>query len=394
MGRPRKNPVDPIERFPQKPRADGRFQKRIRSKLYYFGFNGDRDAALLEYDGVKRALYEGRSPRREADDDVTDLTTLARDFLSDRWTEVQAGRLEGDWYKQHARAVQRFVKFVGGSRVIGDLGPDDFASYGRHLSGKLKLAGNTFNRERSSIVALFNWAADHVRIEHRPVFGKGFRRIPKGTIRRAQPTRLMQPVTLKAYLAAAVPQMRAMIMLGANAGFGAEECAALSWQSIEVPPLDGQRLRIIRDRRAKTAIVREAPLWPETVAALASLRRLRPADDLVFRTKYGNAWNTESIAHAFARTVERANAGRKEPLPAHTFYDLRRLFLTYANEVGDPDAVKRIAGHKLPGMSDTYVQMLLLTRMVKVVDHVRARLGFGQEKNPGRMCGADESETG
>jgi hypothetical protein len=51
--------VQPIERFPAKPRRDGRFQKRINGILYYFGGGGNRAAALAEYERVKSQLYAG-----------------------------------------------------------------------------------------------------------------------------------------------------------------------------------------------------------------------------------------------------------------------------------------------------------------------------------------------
>lgn len=363
MGRPRKNPIDPIERFPLKPRADGRFQKRIRNRLYYFGFDGNRTEALREYDRAKHDLYAGRAPHVPADDDVTTLKDLGRMFLDDRWAEVRAGRLDKDWYAQHERALERFAAFVGPGRSVGDLRPEDFSGYGRHLSGKLKMSGNTFNRERSSVVALFNWAKENGKIERPIVMGRGFRRIPKGTIRAKKRFRLIEPKKLTALLAAAGPQMRAMILLGINGGFGAEECGKLKWSTLSRVKLEAGPVRLIFDHRAKTNIVRECPLWSQTVAALARLRRSRSDDPFVFRTKYGNPWTTESVAHAFAKLKS-----------GHTFYDLRRTFLTYANETGDTDATKRIAGRKLPDMQDTYVQMLVLARMVKVVEHVRLRM--------------------
>ncbi|HEX4123796.1 MAG TPA: hypothetical protein VHY37_03655, partial [Tepidisphaeraceae bacterium] len=69
------------------------------------------------------------------------------------------------------------------------------------------------------------------------------------------------------------------------------------------------------------------------------------------------------------------NTDRERPIHAHTFYDLRRTFISLANEAADPSAVLRIAGRKLSDVDDTYLQMLLLVRMVKVVDHVRGRSG-------------------
>src|SRR5262245_27142704 len=77
-------------------------------------------------------------------------------------------------------------------------------------------------------------------------------------------------------LARAEPTLRAMILLGANCGFGNMDCAALTHTGLN---LDGGWIDF---PRPKTGIARRCPLWPETVAAIrgAIEARPKPADYL------------------------------------------------------------------------------------------------------------------
>ncbi|HEX4124814.1 MAG TPA: site-specific integrase, partial [Tepidisphaeraceae bacterium] len=245
----------PIERFPIKPRKDGRFQKRIHGRLYYFGQNGDRDAAIRIYDRVKNDLYTGRvTPKWDAagDDQLVLLKHVAKAFVDEEWADVQAGRMSRGNYDQYARAVERFLKFIGSDRVIADVRPDTFSAYARHLTS-LNFAGNTFNRERAALAKMFTWATENGYFERPIVLGRGFRRIPKGTIRGKRSFSMVLPGALREVIAAAGPQMRAMILLGMNAGMGAADCAQLRWSAIErvnVPATETarRRVRVIRDR--------------------------------------------------------------------------------------------------------------------------------------------------
>jgi hypothetical protein len=209
--------LTPIERFPTKARADGRFQKRIRNQLFYFGQNGDREAALHEYEQVKHDLYAGRRPRAAVDAADLSIKALAYKYLDDRLAEANAGRLSLGWYRQHKRALKRFVTFIGESRAITDLRPDDFAKYGRHLSQRL--GDHAFNRERSSIVAMFRKASDSDWIDRLPKFGPGFKKIAASVIREKRQDRMVDREALRVLLDRAKPQLKAMLLLALNGGY-------------------------------------------------------------------------------------------------------------------------------------------------------------------------------
>jgi hypothetical protein len=148
--------------------------------LYYFGRDGDREAALAEYDAVKRDLYAGRVPRvGGADPADRDDPVLANKYLEEKEAEADEGSLDRGTYNQHRRALKRFVKFFGKGRVWTDLTPDDFAAYRRHLRDQearaVRLQPGAGQRRRD-----VQHADEQDWIGHVPKFGKGFRRIPKG----------------------------------------------------------------------------------------------------------------------------------------------------------------------------------------------------------------------
>src|SRR5690349_15134384 len=94
-----------------------------------------------------------------------------------------------------------------------------------------------------------------------------------------------EPMKLKAD-----PQLRAMVLLGLNAGLGVTDCGNLSNPNID---LDAGWLDY---PRVKTETPRRVPLWPETVDALKAVlekRRypLTAADDgIVFLTRTRRRW--------------------------------------------------------------------------------------------------------
>jgi integrase len=180
---------------------------------------------------------------------------------------------------------------------------------------------------------------------------------------------------------AGVP-LKAMILLGANCGFGQSDIANLPKSAINLEHgwLDFPR--------PKTGIERRAPLWPETIAALQDALAERPHpideadDDLVFITKYGRRWvrTTESeddkkrgmSIDAVAQETRKLlnELGMKKGRLG--FYALRHTFQTIGERSGDMPAVKHIMGHIDESMSGAYREGFEDDRLRVVVDAVRA----------------------
>src|SRR5262249_54794863 len=127
-------------------------------------------------------------------------------------------------------------------------------------------------------------------------FGPDFVRPSKKTFRlhRAKKgAKLFTAEEIRRMIDAAGVPLKAMILLGINAGFGNAACGNLRLSALK---LGDEASRIIDFPRPKTGIARRCPLWPETVAAIcdALAKRKAPKDkadaDLVFVTKYGESW--------------------------------------------------------------------------------------------------------
>src|SRR5215472_16936497 len=86
-----KKPAKPRPDFPLFPHATGRWAKKIRGKLHYFGPWDDPDGALNKYLTEKDALHAGRKPRT----DTGGLTVkdAANAFLNSKKALVEAGEL-------------------------------------------------------------------------------------------------------------------------------------------------------------------------------------------------------------------------------------------------------------------------------------------------------------
>lgn len=347
-----------MDHFPAKPRRDGRFQKRINGILYYFGAGGDREGALKEYDGAKWDLYAGRKPPPPSDAEAMTMKELANRFLSDR-----RGVIEEDTRRQHRRALRRFVKWLGPHRLAVDITPDDFGQYGKRL--RTKLGPYAYNRERAAILAALNHAEQQGWIDRVPKLGAAFKRAPKSRLRATRKYRLLSRDDVNALLGVAGANLFGMILLAINGGFGAKDCAALHWGGVDLAAA------LTTFPRTKNNIPRTVPLWPETVEALTVLRRRRPHDTIVFRTKRGRPWRGTAIAHAFRRLCKACE------LPLTKGVNLgacRHTFATYANEARDTDARRHLMGRLLPNLDDVYVETMFHTRLRSVVDHVRERL--------------------
>lgn len=144
-------------------------------------------------------------------------------------------------------------------------------------------------------------------------------------------------------IAAARPQLKAMILLGINCGLGNSDCESLHTDHIQGGCLVYPR--------PKTGIPRRCPLWPETRRAIreaiaANPKPKDPADkDRVFLTHHGRPWCAKSewdnpIAKETVKLLKTLDLHRK----GLAFYALRHTFATVGYGF-DKYATKEIMGH-------------------------------------------------
>jgi integrase len=214
---------------------------------------------------------------------------------------------------------------------------------------------------------------------------------------------MFEAAELRRIIGKAGVQMKAMVLLGVNAGFGNNDVATLPIESVDL------KAGWVNHPRPKTAIQRRCPLWPETVKAIKAAIEKRPApkrpeaEGLLFVTKYGGSWSkTPALAgqHEDGAKVKRttdnpvAKEMRKllDELGLHRaglgFYALRHTFETIGGDTRDQVTVDAIMGHAedADDMAAVYRERISDERLKAVTDHVRTWLlteGRGpKEKKP------------
>src|SRR3954469_15187129 len=100
-------PAKPKPDFPLFAHATGRWAKKIRGRLVYFGPWADPDTALDKYLAEKDALHAGRKPRPQCEG--TTVKDLANGFLNQKQALVDAGELSPRTWTDYKEASDEVV---------------------------------------------------------------------------------------------------------------------------------------------------------------------------------------------------------------------------------------------------------------------------------------------
>jgi integrase len=396
-------PPKPYDGFPLFPHASGRWAKKIRGKLHYFGWwTGQQtipwQTALEKYQAVRDDLHAGRTPRVPGEgltlrDLVNRYLTVKRHLLDSR---ELSPRTFGDYYEICAVLITQF----GRERLVSDLAADDF----ERLRATL---GERWGPARVSnvikvIKGVFKYGYESGLLSQPMLYGPAFKRPSKKVlraVRAAAGPRLFTTAEIHKLLAAVSPQVKAMILLGLNCGYGNSDCASLPLGALD---LDGGWVNF---PRPKTAIPRRCPLWPETVEALREALLSRPGpknpadEQLVFITKYGMRWvkaaataSLDGDGNPQVRATRDDALGKEMRRALHAlgingraglgFYTLRHTFRTVADEARDQPAADLIMGHESQHMSNIYRERVSDERLRAVTDHVGAWLFAAPASQP------------
>jgi len=384
--------------YPLTAHPSGRWCKKVRGKIHYFGPLNDPDAALAKWLREKDELLAGRVPRSPVPDGLT-LKQLANSFLKHKRTLVTAGELSPRTLADNYRTCAAMIDHFGQARLLDDFRQSDFAAYRVALSKRLGpvALGNEIQRVRS----VFKFALDSEMIDKPIRFGPGFARPTKKVLRlqRAKKgPKLFSAEEIRKLLDVASANVKAMILLACNAGLGNADVACLPITAVDL------ETGWCNFPRVKTGIPRRFHLWPETVEALQQSLASRPvpkdlsAQGLVFVTKYGGAWaksifeqraefgadegqqgpqgkkhkiNVDSaVAKEFVKLFAAANLQRG----GRGFYCLRHVFATVAGESKDQVATNFVMGHVDDTMSAVYREAISDERLKAVTDHVHTWL--------------------
>ncbi len=362
-------PAKPHPGFPLTPHATGRWCKKIRGRMYYFGTWDDPDGALEEWLAAKDDLLAGRTPAVQRGKLL--LKGLCNYFLTSKQAAVEAGELRRRTFVDYHDACKRLVAHFGGNRPVEALRPQDFEGFRNKLAKRYGPA--LLAVELARIRMVLKYATDNELVDRPIRCGTALKQPPRRSLRLAKQAngqRLFTRKEIHRLLDAANITMRPMILLATNCGFGGMDCATLPMKAVD---LAGQ---MIHYPRPKTGAPRRCPLWPETVAALAVYLENRPKPkkpvaDLVFLRPAGGPWlergDTCTVPRTFRELAEEAGVWQFR----RGFYALRHTFATIGAEVRDDRALKLIMGHEAGDMLAAYVERIGDDRLRAVVEHVR-----------------------
>ena len=311
-------PKKPYPGFPLTPHPTGRWCKKVRGRLHYFGSLDDPQAALAEWNRQAPDLMEGRLPRPADDTEGVTVRMAVSKFLTSKLDLVNTREITQRHFDDLYCTCEIVVCEFGGDRRVDDLRPDDFAGIRRKLA---KTRGDWASKncgawalgsQVTRIRSLFKHTYEAGSIDRPMGFGTDFKRPTKNAFRREReqkPAKMFEPKELRRMIKTAGTQLRAMIYLGLNCGFGNSELGK--------PPLNAVNLETgwVEFPRPKTGVAHRCNLWPETKRALkaAIAERSEPKDPqhagLLFVTKYGTSWSKE-------RAVSPDKRGVANPLSA------------------------------------------------------------------------------
>jgi len=376
--KPRK-PTKPHPDFPLYAHASGRWAKKVRGKVHYFGPWNDPQGALERWLSEKDDLLAGRTPRVQGNG--LTVAELCNRFLTHKRLLVDSGELAPRTFQRYYSNCALIVGTFGKTRVVDDLAADDFQRLRATMTkrwGAVAVA-NEIQMTRS----VFRYGYEAGLIDKPIRFGPGFKKPSAKTLRQARAAngpRMFTPEEICTALEHATVNMTAMILLGINGGLGNTDLGELPVKAVD---LKGGWLDWPRH---KTAIPRRIPLWPETVeaikAVLANRREPNDPEDsgLLFIGSRGQNYAGKHRGYRVHQEAKRVFD--KAGIEGRTFYDLRRTFQTVAEGAHDLVAVQSIIGHApaTGDMSAVYRQRVDDSRLRTVTEHVRGWL-FAEPAN-------------
>jgi integrase len=390
-----KRPPKPYPEFPLYAHPAGYWAKKVLGRLHYFGRWGrvvggkvtclDGETwreALGTYKLQIDDLRAGRTPRVTGDG--LTVGDLCNRFLTSKTRKIEAGELSPRMFEEYKLVTDMVVSAFGVNRLVDDLTADDFAQLRVRMAkrwGPYRLKVGVVR-----VKSVFKYGTANALIEKAVRYGSEFV-VPSGTTLRRHRMKagekMIEAADLWTLIDAADPQMRALILLGLNCGFGNADLAMLGFTHLD---LDRGWVNL---PRAKTGVPRRCPLWPETVTAIRTAIEERPKPagyaecGVVFLTERGTALvrpasgtsRSDILAVRFRYLLRRAGLGRHVGLG---FYTLRRVHRTVADGARDQVAANSIMGHVDTSMAAMYRQRIDDERLKAVTDHVRAWLLAGR----------------
>ncbi|HQL74650.1 MAG TPA: tyrosine-type recombinase/integrase, partial [Phycisphaerae bacterium] len=366
-------PDKPYPDFPLYAHAAGVWAKRIRGREHYFGPWSDPDAALRRYLDQRDYLHAGAPP--PAADGVS-LDELVNRFLEHVLARVERSEVSRHQFNCYRRDGKLLLETLGRTRPAASLTPADWRRYRTVVATRFDADDREDGEKLRSpstvcgmvirVRTMFRWAHQTARLLERAMdYGGEFSRPSAAAVRISLARRgpkAYAAAEVHRLIAAANVNLRAMVLLGVNAGLGNTDVASLRWSDLELTGRSSRTGGWHNLPRSKTGVARRCWLWPETVAALLEVRTARSKmderreppqahADLVFLTLHRRPYVTLSPVRGErgGRTVDSVRLEftrlARSARTRTSFYALRHTFRTVADETGDFPAVDVIMGH-------------------------------------------------
>ena len=215
----RRKPAKPYPDFPLFPHATGRWAKKIRGRLHYFGPWRDVESALAKYLDQRDALHAGRTPHVGGSGPT--VRDLCNRFLSAKEAQRDAGDITPATFLDYFASCRIMVEAFGKTRLVDDLTSEDFEALRASLAKRLN--PTSLGNEVTRIRVAFKFGYEAGLIDKPMRFGPTFKK-PATRIMRAHRQknglRMFEADELRTIIQAADQPLKAMILLAANCGFG------------------------------------------------------------------------------------------------------------------------------------------------------------------------------
>jgi integrase len=198
-------------KFPLTLHPTGQYCKKIRGKIHYFGT--DRQEVLRRYYERASALHSGTGEAALLPDKLT-LEGLCNLYLDHQLARAKASEIQERQYHEQKPRLRAFADLIGRGRLVAEIKTVELLHYckKRIVDGRAPV---TINNELAVIKAMFHWAEQSEVIKQGPRLD-AVKKIPRRKVERQTFT----PDEVRTLLATGSVQMRAMILLGLNRGFG------------------------------------------------------------------------------------------------------------------------------------------------------------------------------
>jgi len=322
------------------------------TKQYYITRGGRRIYLGTDREGALRKYYEFglgiQLPKKEGVITVPiTIKELANRFMA---AQMANWRNRQETLKSYKHWLGRFIRDHQGARAHGYT-VEQFAHWKLSLK-KRGYAPETINHFLSAVRAIFKFAEEAGLLDGSPNLRRvKNERTPKAGSREKP---IYSFEHLRDLLTNADIQLKAMILLALNCGFGPKDLHDLLRDDIE-----GQRVTL---PRSKTGVCQTYLLWPETcelldrikqerqdrIKRLAKRGRVRSDNGHVFVTRFWKAWSKDAIAEQFRKLCKKAG------VPCYGFYRLRHCASTAMSLVATPHVHRKFLRHSQLQQQVTY----------------------------------------